>query len=148
MASRGVNKVILVGRVGQDVEQKFLPNGTAVVSLTLATSEEWKDKAGDKQSRTEWHRCVAYQRLAEIIGEYVKKGQQLYIEGKLQTRSWEQEGVKRYQTEIIVSEMQMIGDKPSGGERQATSQTRGQPAHHSSQPAPQADDGFVDDLPF
>ncbi|MDY6983705.1 MAG: single-stranded DNA-binding protein [Pseudomonadota bacterium] len=116
MASRGVNKVILVGNVGQDPETRYMPNGGAVTNVTLATSETWKDKiTGENQERTEWHRVVFYQRLAEIVAEYVKKGSKLYIEGALRTRSWEQDGVKRYTTEIIANEMQMLDSRGAGG---------------------------------
>lgn len=156
MASRGVNKVILVGRVGQDPEIKYLPSGGAVASLSIATSEAWKDKTtGEQKDRTEWHRCVAYQRLAEIIGEYVQKGAQLYVEGSLRTRSWEQEGVKRYATEIILNELQMLGDRPKAA---ATAQPAGTSAAHykagrdgeSRSAPPQAEpiDNFDDDIPF
>ena len=116
MASRGINKVILVGNVGQDPETRYMPNGGAVTNVTLATSETWKDKnTGENQERTEWHRIVFYQRLAEIVAEYVKKGSKLYVEGALRTRSWEQEGVKRYATEIIANEMQMLDNRGAGG---------------------------------
>jgi single-strand DNA-binding protein len=135
--SKGINKVILVGNVGQDPETKFMPNGNAVTNLTLATSETWKDKnTGENKEKTEWHRITLYQRLAEIAGEYVKKGAKLYIEGKLQTRSWEQDGVKRYATEIIASEMQMLDSRGSQSGTQS-----------SGKPAPQ-DDSFSDDPPF
>lgn len=116
MASRGINKVILVGNVGQDPETRYMPNGGAVTNVTLATSETWKDKnTGENQERTEWHRIVFYQRLAEIVAEYVKKGSKLYVEGALRTRSWEQEGVKRYATEVIANEMQMLDSRGAGG---------------------------------
>jgi len=109
VASRGVNKVILVGNVGADPETRYMPNGNAVTNITLATSETWKDKNnGEQQERTEWHRVTFYQRLAEIVAEYVKKGSKLYVEGRLQTRSWEQDGIKRYATDIIANEMQML----------------------------------------
>jgi single-strand DNA-binding protein len=115
MASRGINKVILVGNVGQDPETRYMPNGGAVTNLSIATSETWKDKnSGDQQERTEWHRVVFYQRLAEIVAEYVKKGSKLYVEGSLRTRSWEQDGVKRYATEIIANEMQMLDGRGEG----------------------------------
>ena len=110
MASRGVNKVILVGNLGNDPEVRYMPNGNAVANVSLATSDSWKDKnTGDQQERTEWHRVVFFNRLAEIVEQYVKKGSKIYVEGRLQTRSWEQEGVKRYTTEIVASEMQMLG---------------------------------------
>jgi single-strand DNA-binding protein len=112
MSRRGVNKVILVGNVGQDPESRFMPNGGAVTNLTLATSESWKDKnTGNQEERTEWHRIVFYQKLAEIVNQYVKKGAKLYVEGSLRTRSWEQDGIKRYSTEIIAESMQMLDSK-------------------------------------
>ncbi len=107
-----VNKVILVGRLGKDPEIKKMTNGESVTNVTLATTESWKDKSGSKQEKIEWHNLVLYRRLAEIAGEYLKKGSQIYIEGKIQTRKWQtKEGQDRYSTEIIVSEMQMLGYK-------------------------------------
>lgn len=109
---RGINKVILVGSVGQDPEVKYMPSGGAVVNLSIATNEEWKDKeTGEKKKRTEWHRLTFYARLAEVVGEYVRKGQQIYVEGSLRTRDYEKEGQKHYVTEIICGEMQMLGSK-------------------------------------
>lgn len=109
---KGVNLVILVGNVGQDPETRYLPNGGAVTNLSIATSETWRDKnSGDEQQRTEWHRVVFYQKLAEIVAEYVRKGSKLYVEGRLQTRSWEKDGQKFYATEIIANEMQMLDSK-------------------------------------
>lgn len=110
MAQRGVNKVIIVGNCGQDPEVKYLPSGSAVANVSVATSETWKDKqSGQNQERTEWHRIVFFNRLAEIVGEYVRKGTKLYIEGRLQTRKWQdQSGQDRYTTEIVASEMQML----------------------------------------
>ena len=114
MASRGVNKVILVGNLGQDPEVRYMPNGGAVANITVATSESWKDQQGQQQERTEWHRCVLYRRLAEIAGEYLKKGAKVYLEGKLQTREWQdQQGQKRFTTEIVIQEMQMLDSKPA-----------------------------------
>ncbi len=115
----GVNKVILVGRLGQDPEVRYTPSGVAVANFSLATSEEWTDKnSGEKQERTEWHRIVAWRRLGEICGEYLRKGSQVYIEGKLQTRSWEdRDGNKRYTTEIIANQMQMLGAASDKGGR-------------------------------
>ena len=114
MASRGVNKVILVGNLGQDPEVRYMPNGKAVANISLATSESWKDQQGQPQERTEWHRCVAYERLAEVIGEYLRKGSKIYLEGKLHTREWQdQQGQKRYTTEIVIQEMQMLDSKPA-----------------------------------
>ncbi len=151
MASRGINKVILVGNVGQDPETRYMPNGNAVTNITLATSETWKDKnTGEQQERTEWHRVTFYQRLAEIVAEYVKKGSKLYIEGRLQTRSWEQDGIKRYATDIIANEMQMLDSRGSGGSGGGGSY---QPAQQSgasepAEPAPADMGDFDDDIPF
>lgn len=117
MATRGVNKVILVGNLGNDPEVRYMPNGNAVANLSLATSESWKDQQGQMQERTEWHRLTMYRRLAEIAGEYLKKGSQIYCEGKLQTRKWQdQQGQDRYTTEIIVDQMQMLGGRDGGGQ--------------------------------
>ena len=119
MAGRGINKVILVGNLGNDPEVRYTPSGTAVANVSVATGESWKDKnTGERQERTEWHRVVFFSRLAEIVEQYLKKGSKVYIEGRLQTRSWEQEGVKRYTTEIIANDMQMLdsrGDAGGGG---------------------------------
>lgn len=112
MATKGVNKVILVGNIGQDPEVRYMPNGNAVANLSLATSESWKDQSGQMQERTEWHRLTMYRRLAEIAGEYLRKGSQIYVEGKLQTRKWQdQSGQDKYTTEIIVDQMQMLGGR-------------------------------------
>lgn len=153
-----VNKVILIGRLGKDPETRYMPNGEAVTNAALATSENWKDKSGEKQEKTEWHNLVFYRRLAEIAGEYLKKGSQVYIEGKLQTRKWEKDGVTRYTTEIIVSEMSMLGGKSSGGgsfevmDKPAASseQSSAAPASASKRPAPAKSnfDNFDDDIPF
>lgn len=161
MASRGINKVILVGNVGQDPETRYMPNGGAVTNLSLATSETWKDKnTGEQQERTEWHRVVFYQRLAEIVAEYVRKGSKIYVEGRLQTRSWEQDGVKRYSTEIIANDMQMLDSRSSGdgggswqggggGQGQAPRNSGGNNSRGQSAPPPPAmDDNFDDDIPF
>jgi len=116
MATKGVNKVILVGNLGNDPEVRYMPNGNAVANLSLATSESWKDQQGQVQERTEWHRLTMYRRLAEIAGEYLKKGSQIYVEGKLQTRKWQdQQGQDRYTTEIIVDQMQMLGGRNNNG---------------------------------
>jgi single-strand DNA-binding protein len=120
--ARGVNKVILVGTCGQDPEVRYLPNGNAVTNLSLATSEQWTDKqSGQKVERTEWHRVSLFGKVAEIAGEYLRKGSQVYIEGKLQTREWEKDGIKRYTTEIIVDmqgTMQLLGGRPQGEQGQ------------------------------
>lgn len=130
MSKRGVNKVILVGNVGKDPEIRYLPSGAAVANLTLATSESWKDKnTGQQQEQTEWHKCAAFGKLAEIIQQYVTKGSKLYIDGSLRTRSWEQDGVTRYQTEIIINDMQML-DSRNGGPAAAQQQSR--PAQQQS----------------
>lgn len=115
--ARGVNKVILVGNLGKDPEVRYTANSTAVANVTIATSEQWKDKqSGQTQERTEWHTVVFYNRLAEIVGEYLKKGSQIYVEGSLRTRKWQdKEGKDRYTTEIIASEMQMLGGRGAGG---------------------------------
>lgn len=169
MASRGVNKVILVGNVGQDPETRYLPSGGAVCNITLATSETWKDKnTGQQQERTEWHRVVFFQRLAEIVAEYVRKGSKLYIEGSLRTRSYEKEGQKHYATEIVANEMQMLDSRgagagnsqqdsygqssydsaPSPAPRQQQGGSNSRPAP-APQRAPAADmDSFDDDIPF
>ena len=114
--ARGVNKVILVGTLGNDPETKYMPSGDAVTNISIATNESWKDKqTGQMQERTEWHRVVAFRRLAEIMGEYLRKGSQVYIEGKLQTRKWQaKDGSDRYSTEIVANEMQMLGGRPQG----------------------------------
>lgn len=164
MASRGVNKVILVGNCGGDPETRYLPSGGAVSNVTLATSETWKDKTtGQPQEKTEWHRVVFFNRLAEIVNEYVKKGSKLYIEGSLRTRSWEQDGVKRYATEIVANEMQMLDSRGQGGgassgggydnqfgqdEAPAPSSNRPREATQAKAPAPSTFDNFDDDIPF
>jgi single-strand DNA-binding protein len=115
--ARGVNKVILVGNLGKDPEIRYTPSGSAVANVTIATSDQWKDKqTGEQQERTEWHRVVFFNRLAEVVGEYVKKGQQIYVEGRIQTRKWQdQSGQDRWTTEIVGNEMQMLGGRSGGG---------------------------------
>lgn len=110
-----VNKVILMGNLGRDPEVRYMPNGEAVANFSIATTENWKDKSGVRQEKTEWHNIVMYRRLAEIAGEYLKKGRPVYIEGRLQTRKWEKDGVTRYSTEIIADQMQMLGTGREGG---------------------------------
>ncbi len=153
-----VNKVILVGRLGKDPETRYMTNGEAVTNATLATSENWKDKSGEKQEKTEWHNLVFYRRLAEVAGEYLKKGSQVYIEGKIQTRKWQDKetGKDRYTTEIIVNEMQMLGGKSGGAgsfevvENQAQAPARSAPAARpAAAPAAKGNfDNFDDDIPF
>lgn len=160
--ARGINKVILVGNVGGDPEVRYMPNGNAVATLSIATSETWKDKqTGEKQDRTEWHRAVLYNRLGEIAGEYVKKGSKIYVEGSLRTRKWQdQQGVERYTTEIIVNEMQLLDGRgsTSGEAAPPASQNRYQPkdrpqtnTQHAA-PSPITEpEGFElldDDIPF
>ena len=159
--ARGINKVILVGNLGRDPEMRYTPSGSAVANLALATSESWKDKqTGENQERTEWHRIVMFNRLAEIAGEYLKKGSKIYIEGKLQTRKWQdKEGQDRYTTEIVGNEMQMLDSRGGGGggmdnsydqsaapaQRQAPQQA----APAGAQPQSKgAFDDFDDDIPF
>jgi len=111
-----VNKVILIGNLGRDPETRYLPNGDAVTSISIATTETWKDKSGDKQEKTEWHRVSLFRRLGEIAGEYLKKGSQVYIEGRIEYREYEKDGQKRYTTDIIASEMKMLGSRQGSGE--------------------------------
>ena len=164
--ARGVNKVIIVGNCGQDPETRFMPSGGAVTNLSIATSESWKDKtSGEPQERTEWHRVVFFNRLAEIAGEYVKKGSKLYVEGSLRTRKWQgQDGQDRYTTEIVASEMQMLDsrggpggsggyDSPQGSTGQGSApKSSNQQAPNQQAPnqqAPQQQAGpFDDDIPF
>lgn len=114
--AKGINKVILVGNMGQDPEVKYMPNGNAVTNISIATSESWKDQSGQPQERTEWHRVVMFRKLAEIAGQYLRKGSQVYIEGKLQTRKWQdQSGQDRYTTEIVADNMQMLGGRSQDG---------------------------------
>ncbi len=175
--ARGINKVILVGNLGQDPETRYMPSGGAVTNLSIATSESWKDKqSGEQRERTEWHRVVFFNRLAEIAGEYLKKGSKVYVEGSLRTREWEKDGVKRYTTEIVASEMQMLDSRGGGGDytpsydnqNQSQNQAQNQSHNHSQSQgqaqqsqspsqgggssAPQAPagnfDNFDDDIPF
>lgn len=134
--ARGVNKCIIIGFLGQDPEVRYMPNGNAVANITVATSESWKDQQGQKQERTEWHRIVLYKRLAEIAGQYLRKGSKVYLEGRLRTREWQdQQGQKRYTTEIACNELQMLDGKPSGGWGQPSGPANNQPASNSAPPA-------------
>lgn len=132
-----INKVILIGNLGQDPEVRFMPNGGAVANFTVATQERWKDKqTGEQKEKPEWHRIVAYNRLAEIIGEHLKKGSQVYIDGRLQTRKWQnQQGTDQYTTEIIANEMRMLGRKPQ-------QQVNGQQGGYNQAPQQQQQGGF------
>lgn len=135
----GVNKVILVGRLGADPEIRYTPSGAAVANFTLATSENWKDKDGQKQEKTEWHKIVVFSKLAEICGEYLNKGKQIYIEGRIQTRSWEdRDGNKKYTTEIVANQMQMLG---SPGQKQQSAPSSAPRAGENEPPE-------LDDIPF
>ena len=177
--TRGINKVILVGNLGKDPEVRYTADSRAIANITIATSEQWKDKnTGQTNEKTEWHRVVMFNRLGEIAGEYLKKGSQVYIEGKLQTRKWQdQNGQDRYTTEIVANEMQMLGGRGGGGgsadyndapaqqqgggmQQQSSYQQQGggaaprqgggMPPQQQSNPAPPTSnyDGFDDDIPF
>ena len=164
MARSGINKVILVGNLGQDPEVKYLPSGGAVVNVSIATSESWQDKStGENREKTEWHRVVMFNRLGEIAGEYLKKGSKVYIEGKLQTRKWQaQDGSDRYTTEVVANDMQMLDSRGSGGgqgsggnfgggsQAGATGMAGGGAAAGGGQatPKPAGNDVFDDDIPF
>ena len=143
--ARGVNKVILIGNLGQDPEVRYMPNGNAVANVTLATSESWKDRnTGEQQERTEWHRVVFFRRLAEIAGEYLKKGSKVYIEGKLQTRKWQdQNGQDRYTTEIVADEMQMLDSRGGGGGGFESARPE-----RGAAPPSGGNGDFDDDIPF
>lgn len=156
--ARGINKVILVGNLGKDPEVRYMANGQAVANVTIATSESWKDKnTGEQHEKTEWHRVVFWRRLAEIVGEYLKKGSKIYVEGKLQTRKWQDnQGQDRYTTEIVASEMQML-DSRGGGGQGGDNQSSGSNNYSDNSPppieqgqAPQTATAgdFDDDIPF
>ncbi len=158
-----VNKVILVGNLGRDPETRYMPDGGAVTNVSIATTESWKDKNGEKQEKTEWHRVAFFGKLAEIAGEYLKKGSQVYVEGRLQTRKWQdKDGQDKYTTEIIADRMQMLGsrqgmgggDREAGGEREGGSRPASKPAAAGpgagagAKPAGSKFDDFEDDIPF
>ncbi|MDA8402670.1 MAG: single-stranded DNA-binding protein [Desulfobacteraceae bacterium] len=159
--ARGLNKVMLIGNLGKDPELRFTQAGLAVASFSIATGEEWTDKASnEKKEKTEWHRIVAFGKLGEICGKYLTKGKQIYVEGKLQTRSWEQDGVTKYTTEIVASDMHMLGTKGADGasySQEAGYENRQQQAAPSQSPSqgqgpaamqPPPPGGFDDDIPF
>ena len=160
--SRGINKVILIGNLGGDPDVRYLPNGNAVTNVTLATSDSWKDKqSGQMQERTEWHRVVFFGKLAEIVGQYLRKGSKIYVEGRLQTREWEKDGVKRYTTEVVVDiggTMQMLDSRgDASGAQNANhatqtnlTQSRATQTATPHRPQAQAPAGndFDDDIPF
>ena len=153
-----VNKVILIGNLGRDPETRYMPDGGAVTNVSIATTETWKDKNGEKQEKTEWHRVAFFGKLAEIAGEYLKKGSQVYVEGRLQTRKWQdKDGQDKYTTEIVADRMQMLGSRQgmgggaAGGEREApdrgeSTRPAGKPA--GAKPAGSKFDDFEDDIPF
>ena len=157
--ARGVNKVILVGNIGKDPETRYMPNGDAVANIRMATTESWKDKAtGEKKEITEWHRVVFYRKLAEIVGQYLKKGSAVYVEGRIRTRKWQdKEGQERYTTEIEANEMQMLGGRSSasssggeaeyGGSMPSQGAGPGAPSKPAAQKAPSFED-MDDDIPF
>lgn len=141
--AKGINKVILVGNLGNDPDVRYMPNGGAVANVSIATADSWMDKAsGQRQERTEWHRVVFFNKLAEIVGEYLRKGSQVYVEGRLQTRKWEKDGVERFSTEIVASDMQMLGGRPGGGGGSADyQQGGGAPAPNRKPPQQQQSGG-------
>ncbi len=162
--ARGINKVILIGNLGRDPEVRYTQDGAAIVNFPMATTLEWRDKAtGEKRDKTEWHRIVAFGRLGEVCGEYLTKGRQVYIEGRLQTRSWEQDGITRYMTEIVANEMQMLGGRnadagggggygggynaaPSSGGGGGSAGAGGGSAQQG--PPAESSDNIDDDIPF
>lgn len=149
--SKGINKVILIGNLGNDPETRYMPNGNAVTNITVATSETWKDKqTGQKQERTEWHRVVFFNRQAEIAGEYLKKGSKVYIEGQLRTRKWDKDGVAMYTTEIVAKEMQMLDSRSGGqGGQQGVRSNQSAPAQQAPQKQKgNGEDFYDDDIPF
>jgi single-strand DNA-binding protein len=154
MARKGVNRVIILGNLGNDPETRYMPNGGAVTNISVATSVEWKDKnSGEDKKDTQWHRIVFFNRLAEIAGEYLKKGSKVYIEGSLRTRKWtDQSGIDRYTTEIVANEMQMLDSKGDNQQPQQAAQGQHSPSHQQQAPAQQAPatphQDFEDDIPF
>ena len=150
MARGSVNKVILIGNLGQDPEVRYMPNGNAVANITVATTETWKDRnSGENQERTEWHRVVLFRRLAEIAGEYLKKGAKVYLEGKLQTRKWQdQSGQDRYTTEVVADQMQMLDSRGAGGGAAPMERGGGGPPPGGAPEGGFGGDDFDDDIPF
>ena len=149
-----VNKVIIISNLGRDPETRYMPDGGAITNISVATTDTWKDKNGEKQEKTEWHRVAFFGKLAEIAGEYLKKGSQVYVEGRLQTREWEKDGVKRYTTEIVANQMQMLGSRqgmgggaPDRGEGGGDRQAR-EPAGKAAAKSGGKFDDFEDDIPF
>jgi len=147
-----VNKVIIIGNLGRDPETRYMPDGGAITNISVATTDKWKDKNGEMQEKTEWHRVAFFGKLAEIAGEYLKKGSQVYVEGRLQTRKWQdKDGQDKYTTEIVANQMQMLGSRQGmgGGERSAPDR---EPAAKAAEPRPAKAGGkfddFEDDIPF
>ncbi len=147
--ARGINKVILIGNLGQDPETRYLPDGNAVTNVSVATSKSWKDRdSGQTNERTEWHKVVFFRRLAEIAGEYLHKGSKVYIEGELRTRQWEKDGQKHYTTEVVANEMQMLDSRgDSGGFNQSSSSSSSSSKSSQEFDSPPPED-FDDDIPF
>lgn len=147
--ARGINKVIIVGNLGGDPETRYMPSGSAVTNLTVATNESWKDKqTGEQKDRTEWHKVALFNRLAEVAAEYLRKGSQVYIEGKLRTRKWQDKnGQDRWTTEIVADEMQMLGGRGGSGGSSAPMGSSSDSSSSSAPPQPGPDD-FDDDIPF
>ena len=150
-----VNKVILVGNLGRDPETRYMPDGGAITNISIATTDKWKDKAGEMQEKTEWHRVAFFGKLAEIAGEYLKKGSQVYVEGRLQTRKWQdKDGQDKYTTEIVANVMQMLGSRQGGGDRDTSgggARTERAPQAAEAKPAKAGGgkfDDFEDDIPF
>lgn len=146
--AKGLNKVMLIGRLGKDPEVRLMQNENQVCNFTVATSEQWNDKAsGQKQEKTEWHSCVVFGKLAEVCGQYLTKGSQVYVEGKLQTRSWEQDGITRYKTEINISDMQMLDSKKAAGKEPVNGHESYQPPVNTDMAQGNPPDDF-NDVPF
>ena len=149
-----VNKVILVGNLGRDPETRYMPDGGAITNVSIATTDKWKDKSGEMQEKTEWHRVAFFGKLAEIAGEYLKKGSQVYVEGRLQTRKWQdKDGQDKYTTEIVANVMQMLGSRAGGGDRDTSggARTERTPQAAEAKPAKAGGgkfDDFEDDIPF
>jgi single-strand DNA-binding protein len=156
-----VNKVILIGNLGRDPETRYMPDGGAITNISVATTDAWKDKNGEKQEKTEWHRVAFFGKLAEIAGEYLKKGSQVYVEGRLQTRKWQdKDGADKYTTEVIADRMQMLGSRQgmgggaaasAGAEREGGERDSGAASRGAAKPAAKAGgkfDDFEDDIPF
>ncbi|MCC6917412.1 single-stranded DNA-binding protein [Nitrosomonas sp.] len=147
-----LNKVMLIGNLGRDPEIRYMPSGDAMANLNIATTDTWKDKGGEKQERTEWHRVVMFGKQAEIAGEYLKKGSQIYIEGRLQTRKWtDKSNVERYTTEIVADRMQMLGGRSGGGSSGNYEPPAGGDQEYTNTPPARAGTGFddmEDDIPF